>query len=161
MIRVLITTYVILTIKIHDLTIIHVIDYLKEYNLYDICVERCCRAFDINTKKSIDTIAHINIVIMENPNNINEFLATMKEHIISSKSKEEFYNTAQKCIMTTDIERKKNAEVLTPVSLVKEMLSKIPTWKNTKIIISTNFSSFRIDWNIFKSFKRTFWQDFI
>ena len=43
-----------------------------------------------------------------------------------NKSKQECYINSQKVITTTDIERKQNAEILTPLSLVNEMLSKIP-----------------------------------
>ena len=41
-------------------------------------------------------------------------------------TKQEFYTIAQEVIKTTDIERKQNAEVLTPLKLVNEMISKIP-----------------------------------
>ena len=49
-------------------------------------------------------------------------------------TKQEFYSIAQEVITTTDIERKQNAEVLTPISLAQEMIDKIPSsfWKEKK-----------------------------
>jgi hypothetical protein len=62
----------------------------------------------------------------KNISDVNEMLMTLKEQLRFDKSKQECYLVAQEVIMTTDIERKQNAEVLTPLSLVNEMMSKIP-----------------------------------
>jgi hypothetical protein len=66
-------------------------------------------------------------MLPKNVNVVNETMTTLKEQLRFNKiSKQECYEICQKVIMTTDIERKQNAEVLTPLTLVNEMMSKIP-----------------------------------
>ena len=72
MISVLLTTYVILTIEVKDISIINVIDYLKKEKRWSIMVERCCKSFGLNNNKSIDTIVKLNEVLMDEKN-INVF----------------------------------------------------------------------------------------
>jgi hypothetical protein len=128
MLGVLITTYVMLTIEVSNINIVGVIDYLKENNKWSIMIERCCKSFGLDVNSSISTIVKLNTVLMDpkNINVVNETLATLKEQLRFDKSKQECYSICQEVIMTTDIERKQNAEVLTPLSLVNEMMSKIP-----------------------------------
>jgi len=127
MLSVLVTTYVMLSIG-DKINIVDVIDYLKQNKRWDICVERCCKSFGLNSLNSITTINKLNTILMDNKNIgiVNESITTLKEQLKFNKSKQECYEICQEVIITTDIERKQYAEVLTPLSLVNEMLSKIP-----------------------------------
>jgi len=133
MLRVLISTYVMLTTEVNGFDITKIVDYLKEKKLWDVVVQRCCNSFGLSVSSSIDTIMKLNSILMD-PKNIdivNECLETLKEQLRGFRGTlEECYKMCQDVIVTTHIERKQNAEVLTPLPLVKEMLEKIPrvTW---------------------------------
>jgi hypothetical protein len=128
MLGVLMTTYVMLTIEVKGLNIVNVVDHLKKTKRWNIMIERCCKSFGLNPDNSRSTIFKLNEILMDpkNVSIVNESIATLKEQLQFTGTKEICYEICQDVIMTTSIERKQNAEVLTPLKLVKEMMSKIP-----------------------------------
>jgi len=128
MLNLLLTTYVLLTYEINNIRITDIISYLKENNKFYTLIKRCSISFGLESESVDKTIIKLNYILMskENINICNEVLETLKEQLSFNNNKRKSYELCQEVIITTEIERKQNAEVLTPIELVIEMISKIP-----------------------------------
>lgn len=137
MLNVLLTTYVLLTYKINNIKINDVIDYLKETNTFCTLIKRCSISFGLEPESAEKTIIKLNDILInkDNMHICNEVLETLKEQLSFNNNKRECYELCQEVIITTDIERKNNAEVLTPILIALEMILKIPEsfWENMDI----------------------------
>lgn len=142
MLEVFITVSNILTLQFDNVNIENMFDLLNNQtidnvSLYDILLEHCSIAFATNYDDTMTKVAILFNVLEEKGNvaYINEQLEFLRRQIKLGNIND-LYSSICNNIKTTTIERKNNAEVLTPIHTVEEMLDLIPVdfWHSPKTV---------------------------